>query len=207
VTTITDRAGLFSRASKDNPVDLELGCGANKRHESAFGIDALDLPGVDVSGDVLDVLRRLPDASVANCYSSHFLEHVSDLAALFSELARVIRPGGTLKAVVPHFSNPHFYSDYTHSRFFGLYSFSYLCVDRIFRRKVPTYGRALAFELVEARLVFKSDRAFPVRRAFKAALGYLLNATAWIKEAYEENLCYLFPCYEVEFVAKRLDVR
>src|SRR6185312_2948084 len=42
----------------------------------------------------------------------------------------VLEPGGEFRAVVPHFSNLHFYSDPTHRTFFGLYTFSYLSVRR-----------------------------------------------------------------------------
>ena len=83
-------------------------------------------------------------------------------------LARVIRPGGLLSVVVPHFSNPYFYSDYSHRGFFGLYSFSYLVSDNIHRRKVPTYGREISFELSLAELIFKSSPPFYVRYAFQA---------------------------------------
>ena len=182
---------------------LELGCGGRKRHPEAIGIDALDHECVDVVGDVYEVLEQVPTASVKAVYAYHFFEHVSDLPKLMDLLARVIQPGGLLRVVVPHFSNPYFYSDHTHRGFFGLYSFSYLVSDSIHRRKVPTYGREICFELSQADLIFKSSPPFYVRYACKQILQTVFNLNRYSRELYEENFCYLFPCYEIRFEMRR----
>jgi ubiquinone/menaquinone biosynthesis C-methylase UbiE len=154
---------------------------------------------VDIVGDVFDVLRQVPDHTVAAVYSYHFFEHVHDLSKLMQELERVLVPNGTLTVVVPHFSNPYFYSDYTHKNSFGLYSFSYFAEDRIFSRKVPTYEKKPAFTLVRVDLVFKSPVPFYVRYAVKRLFQYIFNLNTYLKEFYEENLCYLIPCYEIRY--------
>src|ERR1035437_6155312 len=120
-----------------NPLTLELGCGEEKRDESAVGVDLLDLPGVDILGDALEVLRSLPDSSVDAIYSEHFMEHVSEPRLVLSEAARVLKPGGEFRAIIPHFSNPWFYSDPTHRSYFGLYTFCYWVVRTPFSRQVP----------------------------------------------------------------------
>jgi SAM-dependent methyltransferase len=185
-------------------VALELGCGATKRDPSAIGIDALELPGVDLVGDVFEVLEAFPDASVDAVRSYHFFEHVQALATLVEEIARVLKPGGELLVVTPHFSNPYHYSDYTHVRPFGLYTFAYLARSELFAREVPRYGRTPMFELVDVTLRFKSARPFYVRYALKRALGVLVNLGRWTKEFWEENLCWLLPCYEVAYTLRRL---
>ena len=98
----------------------------------------------------------------------------------------------------------YFYSDYTHRGFFGLYSFSYLVSDSIHRRKVPTYGREICFELSQADLVFKSSPPFYVRYAYKQILQVVFNLNRYTRELYEENFCYLFPCYEIRFEMRRM---
>jgi SAM-dependent methyltransferase len=201
--SVIDKTGLLARLSTRPRVALELGCGAHKRDADSIGIDALELPGVDLVGDVFDVLAAFPTASVDAVGSYHFFEHVDDLRRLLAELARVQKPGTELKIVVPHFSNPWFYSDYTHRRFFGLYTFCYLARSSLFRRAVPTYGLESGFELVDVRLSFKSTRPFYVRHGVKRILGAAFNATTWLKEFYEENLCWLFPCYEIDFRLRR----
>ena len=193
---ITDKAGVLLSVEGRT---LDLGCGSRKRHPSHVGVDVLDYPGVDVVGDVFDVLEAIPDSSLAGVHSSHFMEHVSDVERLIVELARVIRPGGRLDVIVPHFSNPYYYSDPTHRSQFGLYTFSYLALDPLLRRRVPTYQRDLAFELRNIRLRFKSPPPFVVRYALKRMFEVLVNLSVWTQEFYEENLSQIVPCYEVEF--------
>jgi hypothetical protein len=101
--------------------------------------------------------------------------------------------------VVPHFSNPYFYSDPTHRRTFGLYTFSYFAEDPLFRRRVPNYDHAPRLRLESARFNFRSAVEFRARWRLKSALGRLVNATTSRKEFYEGHLVWIFPCYELEF--------
>ncbi len=183
---------------------LDIGCGARKIHSDHIGVDVIDYPEVDVVGDIRDVLSQVPDQALAGAYSSHFLEHIDDVPGLIDELARTLRSGAVLEIIVPHFSNPYFFSDPTHKMMFGLYSFSYLASDNIYRRRVPSYCRNTCFRLESAKLRFKSSRPFYGRYAFKRAVEVIVNANRWSQEFYEENLCYLVPCYEVQFRLVRL---
>jgi SAM-dependent methyltransferase len=178
---------------------LDLGCGPRKLSEHHIGVDAVAYDGVDIVGEALDVLRSIPDGVVAEVHSAHFLEHVDDLDRLMGEMTRVLRPAGRLIVVVPHFSNPYFYSDPTHRRAFGLYSLSYYTQAVPFKRQVPVYGRALPLRLERVRLEFKSSPPFYGRHAFKLAVGLVVNAGRGMQEFYEENLSSLLPCYELRF--------
>lgn len=202
--TILDKNKILPGIVKLPTVKLELGCGENKKIPDAIGIDALDYPGVDIVGDVFDILRAFPESSVDAIYSFHFFEHIADLSALLDEMSRVLKTGGKLEVVVPHFSNPYFYSDPTHKTFFGLYTFCYFSRNTLFKRQVPTYGKALEFELIAIDLIFKSTRPFVVRHAIKKLLGKIFNCCAYMKEFHEENLCYLFPCYEIKYQLRKL---
>ncbi|MCC6992464.1 MAG: methyltransferase domain-containing protein, partial [Acidobacteria bacterium] len=113
-----DKHGKLSDLVRTRRGVLELGCGPARRHAEAITVDALDFEGVDVVGDVFDVLAAIPDGAVDAVHSYHFLEHVEPLGGIVRELARVLSPGGLLHTVVPHFSNPYFYSDYTHRQTF-----------------------------------------------------------------------------------------
>lgn len=61
--------------------------------------DALGFGGTTTNGDA----TRLPfaDASFDRIIASEVLEHVPDDEAAFAELARVLRPGGTIAVTVP----------------------------------------------------------------------------------------------------------
>jgi SAM-dependent methyltransferase len=200
---ILDKRACLSQLSN---ATLELGCGPRKRHPEAVGIDAIDYDCVDVVGDVFEVLGRIPDHQIGAVYSYHFFEHISDLPLLLREVGRVLVPSGSLGLVVPHFSNPYFYSDYTHRRFFGLYSLSYLSEDPLFKRRVPNYGQQSDFRLDRVDLIFRSCPPFYGRHAFKKLLQFIFNLNGYMRELYEENFCYLFPCYEVSFKLTRKEL-
>jgi len=203
---VIDKHGLLAKLADSGPLVMELGCGSRKRNTAAIGIDALDYPGVDLVGDVYDVLRKFPDGCVDQVYAYHFIEHVNDLNKLMSELSRVLKPNGLVEFIAPHFSNPYFYSDATHRSFFGLYTFCYLSVDSPFWRKVPTYKKDLFFKLERVDLRFKSARPFFIRYVLKSLIGKIFNSCNYMKEFYEENICYLFPCYEVGYRLRRVEV-
>ncbi len=203
---INDKNNVLHQLESTNHIILELGCGMNKRHLHAISIDALDYPCVDIVGDIYDVLSHFPASSVDEVYGYHFVEHVENLNRLLAELARIVRIGGVVEFVAPHFSNPYFFSDPTHRCFFGLYTFSYFSIRQPFQRKVPTYQENLRFQLDQVNLRFKSSPPFIFRHAFKKLIGSIFNSCDYMKELYEENFCYLFPCYEVQYKLRRMDL-
>lgn len=187
--------------SGDEPVVLELGCGKKKR-QGAIGIDRIDLPEVDIVADVEEGLDFLPDGCVDEIYARSFFEHVENFEGLMSEIVRVLKKGGKVFVFVPHFSNPYYYSDPTHKRFFGLYSFYYFVDSRYqLKRKVPNYYFDTKIRIVSLKLVF--DSPFFFGRIIKKILGAIFNLSRSFQEWYEENLCYIFPCYGIEIVFTR----
>jgi len=162
--TIVDKNGVLSKLGSYEPLVLELGCGNRKRLPYSIGIDALDYEAVDIVGDVFDVLQQFPNQSVDMITTHHFFEHIEDLNHLMTELARVMVFNGKIEIVVPHFSNPYFYSDPTHRSFFGLYTFSYYAVAPFLKRTVPTYQRETRFELLQIDLISVSYTHSPSPR-------------------------------------------
>lgn len=200
---INDKQGLIAKIKGLPSVALDIGCGPSKKIPGAIGIDVLDYEGVDIVGDVFEVLGAIPSASVDSVHSFHFFEHIEDFPGLLGEVARVLKSGGEFEIVVPHFSNPYFYSDPTHKRFFGLYTFCYYASESLFRRKVPNYQHAIQFDLIEVDLGFKSSRPFYFRHGFKKVIGSVFNSCGYMKEFYEENLSQIFPCYEIRYQLRK----
>jgi SAM-dependent methyltransferase len=198
-----DKKNILPKIDGISYIELELGCGNRKRNQQAIGIDMLDYPDVDIVGDVYDVLSLFPAQSVDAVHSYHFIEHVPDMPKLLSELARIVKLNGHIEFVAPHFSNPYFYSDPTHRSFFGLYTFCYYTSESPFARYVPTYGYKTKFRVVRVDLIFKSARPFVVQYGIKRLIGVFFNSCIYLKEFYEANFCYLFPCYEVRYILRR----
>lgn len=198
---ILDRKGLLKKINSDSAenIRINLGCGTVITKENFIGIDKQEHENVDIVGDVFDVLSQIPSDSVDHIYSSHFFEHIEDMEQLIKECARVLKRNAYIDIIVPHFSNPYFYSDPTHRKFFGLYTFSYYSYDNILKRQVPKYEHTIDFTLLSVKLNFQSIRPFYFRHIFKKLGGILFSTTVYMSEFWEENLSRIFPCYDVTF--------
>jgi len=200
---MSDITKIIDKYQQDyGKVAIDLGCGPNKKPES-IGIDVLDLPGVDIVTNLEEGFTDLPDNSVDEYYTTHFLEHVMNFELLLSEMHRTLKPGGIAMITVPHFSNPYYYSDYTHKRFFGLYSFDYFTSKPTgYKRTIPVYNNKFRFSVESRKLVFKSP-TFPIRNLIKKHLWTrLFNSGKYLQSIYEDAFTGIIPCYEVVFVLR-----
>ncbi len=192
------RIDLEKVINGDDPVIVELGCGQKKK-PGRIGVDKLDLPNVDIVADIENGLAFLPDDSVDEIHCRSVFEHIENFESLMREIVRVLKDNGKAHLSVPHFSNPYYYSDYTHRRFFGLYTFYYFVdAEHQLRRKVPNFYTNVRINIVSQRLVFKSP--FWFSRKIKKLLGFVFNCHRSLQEFYEQHLCYIFPCYGIEMV-------
>lgn len=201
---IIDRKNILSELSQEKSVSLELGCGNNKRHKDAIAVDILNYDCVDLVGDIFDVLSKMPDNCIDNVWSSHFFEHIDNVEKLLKELSRVMKHNGILEIIVPHFSNPFYYSDPTHKNFFGLYTLSYYIQDDYFHRKVPNYSEKINFEITTMKLNFKSLSPRYIRHGIKKIFELVFNISPWFQELYEESFSSLISCYEIKFTVKNI---
>jgi hypothetical protein len=191
---------VLSDLEAGNGLRLNLGSGMRPR-PGFYNVDQLPLPGVDILADLNEPLSALPDNSVNEIYCRHTLEHVSRFMELLSELHRITRPDGRIEIIVPHFSNPYGYSDPTHVRFFGLYSFFYFCdpADQP-RRKVPSFYLPQRFQVerVECRLLKQSLGD----KLLRAVLQPLINLSPNWLDWYERRLCRWIPANDIRYVLR-----
>jgi len=171
---------------------LDVGCGGNKV-PGALGVDRLSLPGVDVVCNFEGSPLPFETSTVDIIHTRHTLEHISDLEYVLREFLRVLKPNGKLYVTVPHFSNPLGYSDYTHKRFFGYYTFDYFSKARGRRWKVPRYTTDIWFKIVRKRLVFGR------LSMFAPLLDAIFNMGSRLPYIYESKLAWLCPCFEITF--------
>jgi SAM-dependent methyltransferase len=117
---------LLALAGDGELAIADVGCGPTKQVPTAVGIDVAPAPGVDV---VADVQRGLPfpDASFDHVFAVHVLEHLDDLLVALRELHRVLRPGGTLHVLCPHWRHVNAVADPTHRRLMDVQTFKYVC--------------------------------------------------------------------------------
>jgi SAM-dependent methyltransferase len=193
-----DKKQILNNLSTSGLIILDIGCGPLKKNKDWIGIDMLDSEGVDIIGDIYEIIKAFPDDSVDEIHSFHFFEHIPDVPGLLTQLSRVIKPTGYIEIVVPHFSNAYFYSDYTHKSFFGLYSMSYLVTDNLLRRKVPNYNINTGLFLKNVHLRFQAS--LYINRPIRKLWGFIFNSHNLMKEWYEDSWSRNFPCYEIQFI-------
>jgi SAM-dependent methyltransferase len=108
---------------------LDIGCGTNKI-PGAIGMDVNPRSAADVIHDLDDVPYPFPDSQFDEVIGRHVIEHVRDPMAVVTELHRITRPGGLVKLVAPHWTNPDFATDLTHRNHLNSYSFRNLIEGR-----------------------------------------------------------------------------
>jgi ubiquinone/menaquinone biosynthesis C-methylase UbiE len=192
-----DKHDILKTIHERGKVVLELGCGPSKQIAHAIAVDMLDIEGVDIVCDLDEGFPFLPDNSVDEIYSFHFLEHVKDVNVMMKEIYRVLKPGGKKIGRVPYFANPYFYSDPTHKTTFGLYTFAYFSKSPYFKRGVPTFYNEINFQINHIEFYFRSSYFF--RHRIKKLIQKIVNLNRYMKEFYEEHLCYISPAYELYF--------
>lgn len=189
---------IKERIKNKDKIILELGPGEKKFSPETIGIDIVQKESVDIIWDLNKGFSFIEDNVVDKIISHHVLEHIENLEFLMKESFRILKKNGVFERTVPHFSNPYFYSDYTHNKFFGLYSFNYFYNENnYFHRQVPLYYYDIRFMVEEIKLIFRSP--FRIRNKVKEIFTKIVNGSNFFKEFYEENLVYIFPCYEIYF--------
>lgn len=190
-------------------IKLDLGCGHTPQH-GYIGVDIGFVAENIIQSDALSHLRTLQNGSVSHIYSRHYLEHMEfdQLYTLLKEIDRVLITNGELKFIVPHFSNPYYYSDPTHKTPFGLHTFSYFCEKTCLNRFVPNYASIPGWSLEKAELNFVSMfnfKIFGIKFPKPAnILKKLININSYTAEIFERYFSFIFSIYEIEFSIRKL---
>jgi predicted SAM-dependent methyltransferase len=110
---------------------LNLACGADYKHGwTNLDNDARVIADVGVDLDTMHLYDGefhigLPFESgmFDLIYAAHILEHITHLQELKTELYRILKPGGDLVCIVPHYLSVDAWGNPTHCRAFSLDSF------------------------------------------------------------------------------------
>lgn len=151
--------------------------------EGSLGIKVDNLP--HLRPDVVMDLNRPPYPFKANTFDAAYafsvIEHLDNFFGVFAELHRILKPGGFVAVVTPHFSNDGSYIDPSHRLHLSARSFDYFIEDtEIFK----SYG-------------FYSDNRFRVRQKLLMIEGpwhYIPGLQRLVNRAtsfYERHLCYV----------------
>ncbi len=108
---------------------LDVGCGTNKT-KGAIGLDNNPRTGADVIHDLGVIPYPFADNEFDIVVSNHVVEHVPDVMSFIGELHRVTRPGGSIRILTPHYTNPDWANDPTHRNHINSYTFNTFLAGR-----------------------------------------------------------------------------
>ena len=99
----------------ENTLKLDIGCGKSKK-EGFHGVDQYAMEGVDTVLKIGKDAWPWEDGSVDEIHSSHFVEHLTaqERVHFYNEACRVMKPGGKLTVITPHWASNRAYGDPTH---------------------------------------------------------------------------------------------
>src|SRR5260370_17255455 len=102
---------------------LDVGCGINKL-PGAIGIDRNPASRADVLCDLDRIPYPFRDSSFDALQAVHVIEHVADVIRSMEEFHRLVRAGGEVFIVTPHYTDFSSFCDPTHRC--NLHNFSLL---------------------------------------------------------------------------------
>jgi len=170
---------------------IDLGCGNAKCDKESIGVDIVKMPGVDVVCDINNEKLPFSDNELDEVYSRHLFEHLDNFFFVMKEVYRVLKPNGKLILKVPYFAAPTSYSDPTHKRFFGIYSFQ--CFD-------PSSGKHSYHQVGDTKFKLISVKYSFHYGFLSKFFEYFFNKSEKIQAKYERYLCYFIPAYDLKFI-------
>ncbi len=141
--------------------------GGNTKIEGFTNIDILALPEVDIVCDISKGIP-LPDHTVEELYTAHFLEHLSDTVHIMSEIYRICAPNALVKIKVPYFKSIGAFKDPTHKSFFTEKTFDYFNKEMTNGQQLPDYQLGVNFKVEKIGYIWSAPwiRYLPAKKIF-----------------------------------------
>jgi len=173
-----ERLPFLREFARDHRV-LHMGPG----REEAYGITIDNLRSVKPS--VLADLNRTPypfrDDTFDAVYAFSVVEHLENFFGVFGELWRILKPGGRVVLLTPHFSNDGSYIDPSHRLHLSLRSFDYFIEGTDLFASYGFYSRT-RFRVAERLLMLEPPWNH---------VPLLQRAVNRASAIYERHLCFL----------------
>lgn len=158
---------------------LNLGCDMDYR------TDFINLDRGNKMADVDHDLNNFPypfnDSTFSYVLASHVIEHLDDIPKVMTEIARIMKKGGTFDIRVPYFNSYSAFRDPTHKHYFTYESFSFFTGE--FKSNsdcIGFYTKAL-FKEKEKRLVWANSNK-PIVNTICKVMNKLVNLFPYFLE-------------------------
>ena len=172
---------------------LDVGCGTNK-YEGAIGLDNNPRTNADVIHDLGDIPYPFPNDEFDLVVANHVVEHVPDVIAFIGELHRITRPGGSIKLLTPHYTNPDWANDPTHRNHINSYTFNTFMAGR----QVFDFYTDVQLKPVRCHVsLLGLWKALGIQ--FLVNLDQKMPSLRFLRKFWEQYLSYIFRGKELQF--------
>jgi SAM-dependent methyltransferase len=181
---------------------LDVGCGGSKI-DGAVGIDRFPLQNVDIQHNLNVMPWPIKTAEFDRIIFSHSISHLNDICAVLEECYRVLKKGGRIEIVAPHFSSDNFHTDPTHIFSMGVRSMNYFVDNIDFRYRY--IGADKAFKLLHSSISFRESSS-TWRKKPKFNFLKIVRFEAFVNmypRFYEKFLSSVIGASEVYFVLEK----
>lgn len=166
---------------------LDVGCGI-KKAPGSIGVDRNPASAADVLCDLDRFPYPFADSSFDGLRAIHVIEHVSDVIRSMEEFHRLVRPGGRVTLVTPHYTDFSSFCDPTHRWHLNTFSFRYFGED---------HGGFGYYSPVKYREISVKVKLLALWRY--AGFEFLVNRSRRFRLFWEHYLCYVVRGKVMEF--------
>ncbi|MCS6951990.1 MAG: methyltransferase domain-containing protein [Bryobacterales bacterium] len=166
---------------------LDVGCGI-KKYPGAIGIDRNPRSAADVLCDLDGPAYPFAAESFDRIRAIHVIEHVADVMRTMEEFWRLLKPGGRLLVVTPHYTDFSSFCDPTHRWHLNSFSFRYFGED---------HGGFGYYTQVKFREISVRVRLLALWKWL--GLEWLVNASRRFRRFWEHYLCFVVRGKVIEF--------
>jgi SAM-dependent methyltransferase len=160
-----------------------------------FGTELESGAGSELLREPDDLPYPFPDDHFDEVIGMYLIERVHDPMAVMAELHRITRPGGRLKLVSLHWTNPDFASDLRNRNHLSSYSLRNLTLDRVvypfytdirFNQTAARVTMPLLWRLLGWEFLINLDIRHPGLRFFRRTWEHYLNCLVRARETHFE---------------------
>jgi SAM-dependent methyltransferase len=166
---------------------LDVGCGV-KKAPGTIGIDRNPASAADVLCDLDRFPYPFADNSFDRLQAVHVIEHVDNVIRTMEEFHRLVRAGGRVHLVTPHYTDFSSFCDPTHRWHLNSFSFRYFGED---------HGGFGYYSKARFREISVRVKLLGLWRII--GLEFLVNRVRRIRLFWEHYVCYVIRGKVIEF--------
>lgn len=182
---------------------LDFGCGKDKI-ENSIGIDKIKSKTVDILHNLDQYPYPFEDNFFDLVVCKHSISHIKDLEQTMLEIFRILKPGGRLLIIAPHFSSDNTFTDYTIKHFFGYRTLDYFMDNNSGLSEKYSFYSKIKFSILKRRMfIYKSIRnnlGDYILSALFLPLDIIINI---FPRFYEKFLCFILRANEISFLLEK----